>query len=342
MILLHILSLLLIEASIVHLLPTENNQLTLDEITEYINNHPSAGWKAEKYSRFQSIEDARHALGSLLLKDSAEINKKVPVISHKHLEVKLPKKFDARKKWKNCSSIGTVYDSSRCNSVYAMVAAATMSDRICIQSYGKKNITLSSIDIVSCCTDCGDGCQGGYYLKPWDFWLTKGIVTGGTNKSSNSCLPYPFPKCEHAHTKGKYPECKSGTPKTPKCTKTCQPSYKVKYDNDKQYGNIYYMIYQNEIDIMKEIFVKGPVEAAFNVYLDFLSYKSGIYKHITGQYLGDAPIRIIGWGEENHTRYWLCSHVWNEDWGEKGYFRILRGKNECAIESSIVGGEARK
>ncbi|CAH8857975.1 unnamed protein product [Trichobilharzia szidati] len=341
MILLRILSLLLIEASIVHLLPTENNQLTSDEITEYINHHPSAGWRAEKYSRFQSIEDARHALASLLLKDSSEIYDKVPVISHEHLQIELPKEFDAREKWKNCPSIGTVYDNSRCNSVHAIVAAATMSDRMCIQSKGEKNVLLSSIDLVSCCHICGDGCQGGYYLQPWDFWLSYGIVTGGVYSSTNSCLPYPFPNCEHVQTESKYPECEPGTSETPKCTKKCQPNYEVEYFDDKQYGNAYYFVDDDETNIMKEIFVNGSVEAAFAVYLDFYYYKSGIYKHMTGEYLGVAPTRIIGWGEENHTPYWLCSHVWNEDWGENGYFRILRGKNECSIEKAIVGGEAR-
>jgi hypothetical protein len=30
--------------------------------------------------------------------------------------------------------------------------------------------------------------------------------------------------------------------------------------------------------------------------------------------------------------------AWNEDWGDKGFFKILRGSDECGIESSIVAG----
>jgi cathepsin B len=29
---------------------------------------------------------------------------------------------------------------------------------------------------------------------------------------------------------------------------------------------------------------------------------------------------------------------WNEGWGEKGTFRILRGKNHLGIEGNVVGG----
>ena len=43
----------------------------------------------------------------------------------------------------------------------------------------------------------------------------------------------------------------------------------------------------------------GPVEATFTVYMDFLTYKSGIYQHTSGAALGDHAIKIIGWGVEN-------------------------------------------
>ncbi|RTG80064.1 cathepsin B [Schistosoma bovis] len=81
----------------------------------------------------------------------------------------------------------------------------------------------------------------------------------------------------------------------------------------------------------------GPVEAAFTVYEDFLNYKSGIYEHITGA-VGGHAIRIIGWGVEKDTPYWLIANSWNEDWGENGYFRMLRGHDECGIESEVTAG----
>lgn len=82
----------------------------------------------------------------------------------------------------------------------------------------------------------------------------------------------------------------------------------------------------------------GPVEAAFTVYNDFLTYKSGVYRHTSGAALGGHAIKIVGWGVENGTPYWLVANSWNEDWGDKGFFKILRGKNECGIEGEIVAG----
>ena len=47
-------------------------------------------------------------------------------------------------------------------------------------------------------------------------------------------------------------------------------------------------------------------------------------------------LQILGWGVENGVPYWLCANSWNEYWGDHGYFKILRGSNECGIESKRV------
>jgi len=47
---------------------------------------------------------------------------------------------------------------------------------------------------------------------------------------------------------------------------------------------------------------KGPVEACFSVYEDFLSYKSGVYIHQSGRELGGHCVKIVGWGEESNLR----------------------------------------
>ena len=33
----------------------------------------------------------------------------------------------------------------------------------------------------------------------------------------------------------------------------------------------------------------------------------------------------------------LCANSWGTDWGENGYFRIVRDSNECEIESFVLG-----
>ena len=89
--------------------------------------------------------------------------------------------------------------------------------------------------------------------------------------------------------------------------------------------------------IQQEIMTNGPVEAAFTVYEDFPTYKSGVYKHMSGKALGGHAIKIMGWGTEDNLDYWLVANSWNSDWGDHGTFKILRGINECGIEREVVG-----
>ncbi len=89
---------------------------------------------------------------------------------------------------------------------------------------------------------------------------------------------------------------------------------------------------------MTEIYQHGSVECAFNVYEDFLNYRSGVYKHTKGSMLGGHAVKMIGWGVENGVKYWTIVNSWNEGWGDKGTFKILRGSNHVGIEGNIVAG----
>jgi uncharacterized protein (DUF1015 family) len=31
------------------------------------------------------------------------------------------------------------------------------------------------------------------------------------------------------------------------------------------------------------------------------------------------------------VKYWLIANSWNTHWGEKGFFRMLKGTNECVV-----------
>lgn len=127
---------------------------------------------------------------------------------------------------------------------------------------------------------------------------------------------------------------------TPECKSECNSAYtKHSYADDKHHGSSSYSV-SGVSQIMQEIYKYGPVEAAFTVYSDFETYKSGVYKHTTGSYLGGHAIKIIGWGTENGEDYWLVANSWNETWGLGGCFKILKGSDECGIEDGVVAGHA--
>lgn len=44
-------------------------------------------------------------------------------------------------------------------------------------------------------------------------------------------------------------------------------------------------------------------------------------------------ISIVGWGEQNGIKFWRGRNSWGSHWGEEGFFRIVRGSDNLAIES---------
>ncbi|KAF8571546.1 hypothetical protein P879_08399, partial [Paragonimus westermani] len=87
----------------------------------------------------------------------------------------------------------------------------------------------------------------------------------------------------------------------------------------------------------------GPFPIGFMVYDDFIHYKSGVYRHsrLKNTALPFYPVKstnhavlLVGYGtdKETHLPYWSVKNSWGRKWGEDGFFRILRGSDECGIE----------
>ena len=189
---------------------------------------------------------------------------------------------------------------------------------------------------MACCTNCGYGCDGGSPILAMQYIANHGLVTGGLYADKATCLPYTLKPCEH-HVTGDRPPCTGDGP-TPACKKECIAEYSTKtYVADKEFGQRGYQVPAKPSAIQQEIMTNGPVEAAFTVYEDFPTYKSGVYKHTKGKALGGHAIKIMGWGTEDDMDYWLVANSWNSDWGDHGTFKILRGINECGIEREVVG-----
>jgi len=166
-------------------------------------------------------------------------------------------------------------------------------------------------------------------------WL--GHTSKKTGSVTDTCYPYPFPACAHHVVSPDYPPCPADEYPSPKCDKTCSDG--TDFSKDKTKATSAYGV-TGEENIMAELSTNGPVTAAYTVYEDFLAYKSGVYQHVSGSELGGHAVEIIGYGTENGVKYWTVKNSWNPSWGDNGFFKILRGADECGIESEIVTGLA--
>ncbi|XP_031625903.1 cathepsin B [Contarinia nasturtii] len=304
-----------------------------DEFIEIINQKATT-WKAGRNFHSSTPKTYLQSLMGVHPDSKNYLNEPKMLSS---IRADLPENFDSRVNWPNCPTIQEIRDQGSCGSCWAFGAVEAMSDRECIHSGGKSNFRYSAEDLVSCCHTCGFGCNGGFPGAAWSYWVHKGIVSGGAYGSHQGCQPYQIAPCEH-HVNGTRGPCEGEGGKTPKCAKQCNSDYTVPYNKDKHYGKKSYSIGKNTDEIRQEIYENGPVEGAFTVFEDLLSYKSGVYQHVHGKALGGHAIRILGWGVENGVDYWLIGNSWNTDWGNNGFFKILRGHDHCGIESEISAG----
>ncbi|EDW85878.1 uncharacterized protein Dwil_GK22908 [Drosophila willistoni] len=89
----------------------------------------------------------------------------------------------------------------------------------------------------------------------------------------------------------------------------------------------------NDEDLLKKVVATlGPVGCSLFADEALLHYEKGIFSNETcnGQELNHAVL-VVGYGSENGQDYWTIKNSWGENWGESGYFRLIRGQNFCGI-----------
>jgi len=276
------------------------------DLIEEINQDPTSTWKAKVNKNFQgmTLDDVKRKL--LGARSVNLIPGFFQAKRPKYTPMDVPTEFDARQQWKGC--VHEIRNQEQCGSCWAFAASEVLSDRFCIKSQGKVDKVLSPQYLVAC--DTGDyGCQGGYLTNSWDFIVNTGLPT-------DECVPYT-----------------AGSGVEGDCPTTCADGSALKF-----YKATEYVQPATPEEIQQEILTNGPVEVAFSVYRDFLSYGSGVYQHRSGGLLGGHAVKAIGWGVSEGTPYWIIANSWGPAWGQQGTFWIKRGSNECGIESNVIAG----
>ncbi|XP_038105168.1 cathepsin B-like [Culex quinquefasciatus] len=234
----------------------------------------------------------------------------------------IPASFDARTRWPNCSSIGRIQNQGCCKASHALIPAAVITDRVCIQSNGTNTRIYSGYDALACCTDCSffplQQCLGGDPVKVWNYWVTTGLA-------SESCMPLSLLN----------PLCLGSI-----CPLLCKLGSLLTITNDRKKGLSMTEVPSDMISIQSEILANGPVETQLDVYTNFLSLPPGaVVDSIVGDYIDFRSVKIIGWGTQNNTPYWLIVGSFGLGWGDNGVGMILRGQNFLQIESNVRAGK---
>jgi hypothetical protein len=188
------------------------------------------------------------------------------------------------------------------------------------------------------------GCNGETLLGSWQYLFRFGVP-------EESCITYESKDDDNVDLVNYIPGSKM-----PTCADTFGDSYDI-CPVDKRHMQFhmsigYYhvpgtqstqkdVLSGTEHDICREIYHWGPVSTGFNVHSDFMAWNGkGVYRwDKKSEIEGGHAVVILGWGTDPlEGRYWIVRNSWGPYWGDRGYFRISRGDNQCNIEENIIVG----
>ncbi|CAL8361633.1 unnamed protein product [Merluccius merluccius] len=284
--------------------------------TDFIDsiNSVQSSWTAAYYSDHEkySQKDWYYRAGGPASRIPVRV-RPAPLTEGMAKQASLPRSWDWRDVY-GSNYISPVRNQGACGSCYSFAAMGMLEARIRITTNNSQAPILSPQQVVSC-SHYSQGCDGGFPYLIGKYVQDFGVV-------EESCLPY----------EGEVTLCR--IPRSCGRLYTAEYSYVGGY-----YGGC------SEAAMMQELLYNGPFAVSFEVYPDFRYYKGGIYHH-TGLLDATDPfeltnhaVLLVGYGRCNKTgqKYWVVKNSWGTAWGEKGFFRIRRGTDECAIESIGVG-----
>lgn len=280
--------------------------------------------------------------------------------------IKLPSSFDGRIVWKDY--IEPIRSQGLCGSCYAFAAVFVMSSRLAIYSKGKYQYQLSPSKLIFCSNPIesvgnDDERTEEQLIKdsmtqrlPFDYTTPQSIIRKNVMSCSGETLisawqflyRFGVPEDSCIGYGDNDNESIVNLTLTDVVDKTCVDALGKNYDvciNSKKMishrAGGYYTVPKNEYEIRKDIYHWGPCSSGFVIYDDFLDWDGiGVYEwDRKSAEVGGHAIVLMGWGEEKDgKKYWIVRNSWGLSWGDRGYFKILRGENHCEIEENVFTG----
>jgi len=212
--------------------------------------------------------------------------------------------------WTTKGAVTPVKDQGQCGSCWAFGTVADIEGTHFLAS--KKLVSLSEQQLVSCDTQYGDeGCNGGLMNNAFEYIIATGGVVAET--------AYPYT---------------SGGGRTGTCSKAKVKSFAATISSWNQISSDA----SGEQAIFDALAKVGPIVIALDA-TPMQSYSRGIDNPSNCEdspYSINHAVTIVGYGTENGVDFWKIKNSWGSSWGENGYYRIVRGKNKCALATDAV------
>lgn len=204
--------------------------------------------------------------------------------------------------WRSKGAVTPVKNQGHCGSCWAFSSTGAIEGQHFLAT--GKLVSLSEQNLVDCDKD-NDGCRGGLMDAAFDYVKN--------NKGIDTEESYPY-------------EMNDGQCRFNASSVGATVSGFVRIAKD------------NEDQLKEAVSTKGPISVAIHGMQSFQDYHKGVYydKECNSSGLNHAVL-VVGYGSEDGHDYWLVKNSWGVTFGEEGYIKMARNKeNHCGIASEAI------
>lgn len=208
------------------------------------------------------------------------------------------------KDWRGTPFLGPVKNQLSCGSCWSFASTTVLQSSWALKSGNLE--TFSEQQLVDCVNDGENGCDvGGVIAESWDY------VLAGSRPMSEESYPYTA-------TSGG--SCK----------------YNAAKASQAKFSHAVQIPESDEAALAQALNTVPAIAVAIDASTqEFQLYKSGVFTSTTcgnnWENL-DHAVTVVGYGNEDGHDYWVVQNSWDTTWGENGYIRMARNKdNMCGV-----------
>ncbi|XP_022896030.1 probable cysteine protease RD19B isoform X2 [Olea europaea var. sylvestris] len=222
----------------------------------------------------------------------------------------LPSEFD----WRDHGAVTPVKNQGSCGSCWSFSTTGALEGANFLAT--GKLVSLSEQQLVDCDHECDpeekgscdSGCNGGLMNSAFEYTLKAGGL---------------MPEEEYPYSGSDHGACK--------------------FDKNKVAAKVanFSVVSLDEDQIAANLVKNGPLAVAINAVF-MQTYIGGVScPYICSKHL-DHGVLLVGYGSAGYAPirmkekpFWIIKNSWGEKWGEKGYYKICRGRNICGVDSMV-------